>query len=306
VTLRIGTRGSDLAMAQALTVQRALADIEVESELVIIKTTGDLDLSKSFAELGPAGVFAVELRTALLAGEIDLAVHSAKDLPALSPEGLVIAAAPERVAPHDRLLLNHGAHDPASPAFPLAQGARLGTDAARRTALVKDVRPDLEIGSLRGNVPTRVQKLRAGEHDAILLAAAGLDRLAASAERGECDPLDLAGLVIHDLDPAEFTPAPGQGAIAVEARADEPVAELASRLNDPDARRCLDAERAVLSAVDAGCHTPFGAWCRPADAGLVMTAILERDGELHRAGTRGEDPLIMASLVAGELLGGDV
>ena len=111
---------------------------------------------------------------------------------------------------------------------------------------------------------------------------------------------------LRSLDPAEFTPAPGQGAIAVEARADEPAAELASRLNDPDARRCLDAERAVLSAVDAGCHTPFGAWCRPADAGLVMTAILERDGELQRAGTRGEDPLIMASLVAGELLGGDV
>lgn len=303
MTLRIGTRGSDLALAQALAVQRSLTELGVESELIIVKTTGDLDLSRSFADLGPAGVFAVELRAALLAEEVDLAVHSAKDLPGQSPEGLIIAAAPERIAPHDRLLIRPESHDPASSAFPLAQGARLGTAAARRTALVRDLRPDLVIETLRGNVPTRIRKLRSGEHDAILLAAAGLDRLAASAERGECEPPDLADLVLHELDPTEFTPAPGQGAIAIETRAGDPAALHAAALDDPQAHRCLDAERAVLVAVDAGCHTPFGAWCRPADAGLVMTAFLERDGEMRRAGTRGEDPQIMGSLVANELLG---
>lgn len=304
MSLRIGTRGSDLALAQALAVQRDLSAAGVECELVIVKTTGDLDLSKSFADLGPAGVFAVELRVALLSNEVDIAVHSAKDLPAQSPAGLVIAAAPERVAPHDRLLIRPEAHDASSSAFPLSQGANLGTAAARRTALVTDMRPDLEITTLRGNVPTRIRKLREGEHDAILLAAAGLDRLEASSGRGECEPPDLAGLMIHDLDPSEFTPAPGQGAIAIEARIGDPGADVAASLNDPAARRCLDAERAVLAAVDAGCHTAFGAWCRPADAGLVMTAILEQDGVLRRAGARGEDPAILGALVADELLGG--
>ena len=222
MTIRIGTRGSDLALAQALAVQRDLEAMGEGTELVIVKTTGDLDLSQSFADLGPAGVFAVELRVALLSDEVDIAVHSAKDLPSQSPEGLVIAAAPERVAPHDRLLIRADHHAPEQAGLPLAEGARLGTAAARRTALAKSVRPDLDIQTLRGNVPTRIKKLRDGEHDAILLAAAGLDRLAASALRGECAPPDLSGLVIHELNPEEFTPAPGQGAIAIEAREGDP------------------------------------------------------------------------------------
>jgi hydroxymethylbilane synthase len=302
MTIRIGTRGSDLALAQALAVQRDLEAMGEGTELVIVKTTGDLDLSQSFADLGPAGVFAVELRVALLSDEVDIAVHSAKDLPSQSPEGLVIAAAPERVAPHDRLLIRADHHAPEQAGLPLAEGARLGTAAARRTALAKSVRPDLDIQTLRGNVPTRIKKLRDGEHDAILLAAAGLDRLAASALRGECAPPDLSGLVIHELNPEEFTPAPGQGAIAIEAREGDPKAEVAARLNDPAARRCLDAERVVLAAVDAGCHTPFGAWCREYDPGLAMNAFLEVDGVIRRAGARGEDPLLLGSIVAAELL----
>jgi hydroxymethylbilane synthase len=302
MTLRIGTRGSDLALAQARTIQRLLAALGHESEIVIIQTTGDLDLTKSFADLGPAGVFAVELRAALLSETIDIAVHSAKDIPAQTPAGLTLAAAPERTAPHDRLLIRPAAHDPSAPGLPLVTSARLGTAAARRAALVREMRPDIQLATLRGNVPTRIAKLRAGEHDAILLAAAGLDRLTASAERGECAPPELADLILHDLDPCEFTPAPGQGAIGLETRRDDPAHEAAAALDDPDTARCLGAERALLAAVGAGCHTPFGAWCRPADAGLVMTAVLERDGELHRAGTRGEDPLILASLLAGELL----
>ena len=305
MTIRIGTRGSDLALAQALAVQRDLEEMGETTELVIVKTTGDLDLSQSFADLGPAGVFAVELRIALLSNEVDIAVHSAKDLPSQTPEGLVIAAAPERVAPHDRLLAQPEHHDPSASGMPLKQGAKLGTAAARRTALAQSVRPDLCIQTLRGNVPTRIRKLREGEHDAILLAAAGLDRLEASALRGECEPPDLSGLVVHDLDPEEFTPAPGQGAIAIEARVGDPAAEVAAKLNDPAARRCLDAERFVLSAVDAGCHTPFGAWCREVDPGLAMTAFLEVDGQIRSAGARGEDPALLGSMIAGELLAGD-
>jgi len=303
MTIRIGTRGSDLALAQALAVQRNLEALGESTELVIVKTTGDLDLSQSFADLGPAGVFAVELRVALLSDEVDIAVHSAKDLPSMTPEGLIIAAAPERVAPHDRLLILPEHHDPQAKGLPLREGARLGTAAARRTALCKSLRPDLCIETLRGNVPTRIRKLREGEHDAILLAAAGLDRLAASAERGECEPPELSGLVVHDMNPEEFTPAPGQGAIAIEARAGDPAADVAAKLNDPAARRCLDAERVVLSAVDAGCHTPFGVWCREVDAGLAMSAFMEVEGELRCAGARGEDPDLLGSMVAGELLG---
>ena len=303
MTIRIGTRGSDLALAQALAVQRDLEAMGEGTELVIVKTTGDLDLSQSFADLGPAGVFAVELRIALLKGEVDIAVHSAKDLPSQTPEGLVIVAAPERVAAHDRLLILPEHHDPEAKGLPLREGARLGTAAARRTALAKSMRPDLEIQTLRGNVPTRIQKLKDGEHDAILLAAAGLDRLHASAARGECEPPSLDGLIIHDMNPEEFTPAPGQGAIAIEARAEDTAAEIAARLNDPSAKLCLDAERVVLSAVDAGCHTPFGVWCREVDPGLAMTAFMEVDGVLRTAGARGEDPAVLGAIVAGELLG---
>ena len=303
MSIRIGTRGSDLALAQALAVQRDLEAMGEETELVIVKTTGDLDLSQSFADLGPAGVFAVELRVALLSNEVDIAVHSAKDLPSQSPEGLVLAAAPERVAAHDRLLILPEHHDPSAKGVPLREGATLGTAAARRTALIKDMRPDLVIQTLRGNVPTRIRKLREGEHDAILLAAAGLDRLQASAGRGECDPPDLSGLVVHEMNPEEFTPAPGQGAIAIEARGGDPAADVVAKLNDPSAKRCLDAERHVLSAVDAGCHTPFGAWCREVDPGLAMTAFMEVDGELRWAGARGEDPEVLGAMVAGELLG---
>jgi len=292
-----------LARAQALAVQRDLHARGVDSELVIIKTTGDLDLTQSFAELGPAGVFAVELRAALLEREIDIAVHSAKDLPRLDLDGLEIAACPERAAAHDRLLVRPDQHDPAAPGLPLTHGARLGTAAARRMALTRRLRPDLQIETLRGNVPTRIKKLKAGEHDAILLAAAGLDRLAAASQRGECAAPELTGLVIHDLNPEDFTPAPGQGAIAIEARAGDEACLIARALDDPAARRCLDAERATLVAVGAGCHTPFGVWCRETAPGLVMTAVLEVDGQLLHAGARGEDPSILASLVSAELTG---
>ena len=304
--LRIGTRGSDLALVQARAVERALNAIGVSTELVVVKTTGDLDLTRSFQDLGPAGVFAVELRIALLEERVDIAVHSAKDLPGEKPRGLALVACPERVTPHDRLIIRPEQHDPAAQGLPLTAGARLGTAAARRIALARELRPDLEIGVLRGNVPTRIQKLRSGEHDAILLAAAGLDRLSAAHSRGECQGPDLTGLIVHDLNPEEFTPAPGQGAIAIEAREGCATGAVAADLNNALASRCLTAERAALVRVDAGCHTPFGAWCRELDSGLIMSAVLEVDGKLIRGDSRGEDPELLAGLVTAQLLGGGV
>lgn len=300
--IRIGTRGSDLALAQARSVERALSTAGVTTEVVIVKTTGDLDLTKAFHELGPAGVFAVELRAALLEERVDIAVHSAKDLPGVKPSGLTIVACPERVAANDRILMRPEFYSGDSELLPVKEGARLGTAAARRVALCKESRPDLSVEVLRGNVPTRIEKLRQGEHDAILLAAAGLDRLQAAAERGECGAPELEGLVVRDLNPEQFTPAPGQGAIAIEAREACPIGALASCLNDDHARLCLRAEREALRRVDAGCHTPFGAWCRSLDAGLIMSAVLEVEGSLRRACLRGEDPAILASLVTEQLL----
>jgi hydroxymethylbilane synthase len=301
--VRIGTRGSDLALAQAHVVERELRERGASTEVVIVKTTGDLDLTRSFQDLGPAGVFAVELRIALLEDKVDLAVHSAKDLPGVKPSGLAIIACPERVAAHDRLIILPHAYEAEAPGLPLKSNARLGTAAARRIALSQELRPDLEISVLRGNVPTRIQKLRAGEHDAILLAAAGLDRLSAAHSRGECEAPDLSGLVVHDLNPEEFTPAPGQGAIALEVREGCPIGELAAPLNDLLARRCLEAEREALRQVNAGCHTPFGAWCRPLDGGLIMSAVMEINGALLRGASRGEDPQLLAGLVTAQILG---
>ena len=143
--IRIGTRGSDLALAQAHAVERDLRSSGATTEIVIVKTTGDLDLTRSFQDLGPAGVFAVELRIALLEERVDIAVHSAKDLPGLKPSGLMLIACPERVAPHDRLLISPAHYEASASGFPLRQGARLGTAAARRIALAREVRPDLEI-----------------------------------------------------------------------------------------------------------------------------------------------------------------
>ena len=303
--IRIGTRGSDLALAQAHAVERALAGEHISTEIVIVKTTGDLDLTRSFHELGPAGVFAVELRVALLEDRVDIAVHSAKDLPGLKPDGLEIVACPERVSANDRLLTTPEHFDEAATLLPIKPGVRLGTAAARRVALCQEARPDLSIEVLRGNVPTRIAKLRKGEHDAILLASAGLDRLAAASERGECAAPDLKGLIVRDLNPEDFTPAPGQGAIAIEAREGCPIGALVKPLNDEHASRCLHAEREALRRVDAGCHTPFGAWCRSLDAGLIMSAVLEVDGSLRRASSRGEDPEILAALVTESLLRGD-
>jgi hydroxymethylbilane synthase len=249
VTIRLGTRRSALALAQARWVAERL---EGEVELVPIRTVGD-------ERRGPAPVisdkarFVKELEEALLAGQIDLAVHSAKDVPGELPEGLHIVGVPERADPRDALC---GAGSLAE----LAQGAIVGTASVRRRSALLALRPDLRVQELRGNVDTRLRRLAEGGFDAIVLARAGLARLG---REDEGVPLD------------ELVPAPGQGCLALEARAGDETAEAAAvALTDPAALTALTAERALVAGLDASCHTPVGAHAEPGGGTLRLTAFV--------------------------------
>jgi hydroxymethylbilane synthase len=242
VTIRLGTRGSALALAQARWVAERL---EGDVELVPIRTEGGRVLDKSR--------FVKELEEALLAGEIDLAVHSAKDVPGELPRGLAIVGVPQRADARDALC-------GAASLDALAEGALVGTASLRRRAALLALRPDLRIGELRGNVDTRLRRLEEGEYDAIVLACAGLARL------GRAD----SGVPLPELIPAA-----GQGCLALEARAgDEATAAAASAVTDPNALACLTAERALVSELDASCHTPVGAHAERAGAALRLTAFV--------------------------------
>jgi hydroxymethylbilane synthase len=243
--LRIGTRGSALALAQAQTVAEAL-----ESDLVPIKTSGDR------ASVSDKSRFVKEIEDALLAGEIDVAVHSAKDVPVDLPAGLGIAAVPRAEDPRDALI---GAEAPDA----LPPGASVGTSSLRRRSQLLAVRPDVEVVELHGNVDTRLRKLAAGDHDAIVLALAGLRRLGREQEVG--------GL----LEPHQFVPAPGQGMLALEIReGDERAGAAVGRLNHEPSRLRLECERAVVARLDASCRTPIGASSEIADGTLRAFAYV--------------------------------
>jgi hydroxymethylbilane synthase len=233
--IRLGTRGSALALAQA----RWVADrLRGEIELVPITTSGDE--RRGSDPSSDKSRFVKEIEEALLAGQIDLAVHSAKDVPSELPSGLVILGVPERADARDTLCGAQSLDD-------LAEGARVGTSSLRRRAALLALRPDLDVGELRGNVDTRLQRLGGGDFDAIVLAQAGLERLGRGAEGSP-------------LDPAAVVPAPGQGCLLVEARdADEAAVEASSGLTDFDALTCLLAERRVVLTLGATCRTPIGA-----------------------------------------------
>ncbi len=250
MTLRIGTRGSDLALWQARHVAALLARAGAPCELVVLETRGDRIDDVPLQSVEGKGFFTTEIEQALLEERVDLAVHSHKDLPSAMTEGLVIAAVPPRAAGAERLLIAPAAHAPGAPFLPLKRGARVGTSAPRRTAQLAALRADLELAALRGNVPTRVRRLREGRYDAIVLAAAGLDRLA----------LDLSGLVALTLPCAELVPAPGQGALAIQVRArDHELRALCARvLGDAEAAATVAAERALLVALGGGCNLPLG------------------------------------------------
>jgi hydroxymethylbilane synthase len=303
--LRLGTRGSALAMVQARDIARQLEAAGHTVEIVVKQTLGDQDKTSSFATLGPPGVFVREIESALLADEIDFAVHCFKDLPSVSPAGLVIAAVPLREDPAELLLIRANAHDPQAPGLPLKSGALVGTSAARRQALIRHHRADLGCRELRGNVPTRVRKLIDGDYDAIVLAAAGLNRLAQGAERGENEALDLPGVVVQALPLDTFIPAPSQGALALQARADDAVTHAALQgLNDAASARTVSAERALLALVQAGCDAPFGAYCRAlphsgdeTEAPLELLAVFEANGHVHVARATGQAPQALAQVV---------
>ncbi|MEM1181965.1 MAG: hydroxymethylbilane synthase [Acidobacteriota bacterium] len=309
--LTLGTRGSKLALAQSGMVADRLRKLGAEVELQRISTRGDQQRDLAFQQIGAPGVFVRELEAALERGDVDLVVHSFKDLPSVSPAGLEVAAIPGRRDAADLLMIRPEAHveigtgEGSSSSLPLADGATVGTASARRAALLGDLRPDLEVAHLRGNVPTRLDKLRSGDYDAIVLAAAGLDRLGDTLEDFTTDDL-----VSHRLDPAVFTPAPSQGALAIQVRvpvseADRRIFDHVKRIDDDDARRVVQAERRLQALIEGGCQTAFGAWCRPGGGGqLIMDAALGGRGPLRRTSGAGPEPLELAERLSAELLAG--
>jgi hydroxymethylbilane synthase len=262
--LRIGTRGSLLAKWQAEFVRKQLfADAGVETEIVVIKTSGDKLQLSPLTQIGGKGIFIKELEEALLEETIDLAVHSVKDIPTDTPSRLMFPAVCRRADVRDCLVGAKGAT-----LGSLRQGARVGTGSLRRQAQLRHMRPDLDVRDLRGNVDTRLRKVESGEYDAIMLAKAGLDRLGWS-ER-----------ITETFAPEVFLPAVGQGAIAVECRLkDLEAGEVVERLDDAETRTAIIAERALLAALHGGCQVPLGAWARIERGELVMEAcVCSADG----------------------------
>jgi hydroxymethylbilane synthase len=246
MNLRIGSRGSQLALWQANHIAALLRGRGFGVEIEIIKTTGDRLQEVTFAQVGSKGMFTKEIEEALAEGRVDLAVHSLKDLPTELPEPFLLAATPPRVDPRDALV---SVKFESLAAVPL--GARVGTSSQRRRAQLKALRPDIEAVEFRGNVDTRLRKLAEGQVDAILLASAGLDRL----EKTEW--------VRERLDPKDFCPAAGQGSLAIETRkGDEATIAAVAFLDDPATRFAVTAERAALAALGGGCQVPIGIHCR--------------------------------------------
>jgi hydroxymethylbilane synthase len=267
--VRIGARGSKLSLAQAGMMQRKIAEalgadpadaaaVERVAPLIVITTTGDRVQDRRLLEIGGKGLFTKEIEEALLAGRIDCAIHSLKDMPALLPEGLCIAAIPEREDPRDAFL-----SEIAETLEGLPQGARLGTASLRRQAQSMHRRPDLDVQMLRGNVDTRLAKLAAGEADAILLAYAGLKRLG------------LGHLPKSLIDPVACPPAPGQGALAIETRASDRDAAWVRALAHAPTTITVAAERGALEALEGSCKTAIGAhaWLEGGTCKLIVEAL---------------------------------
>jgi hydroxymethylbilane synthase len=289
-TLRIGTRGSALALWQARHVAERLSAIapEVHPELVEIVSTGDQVIDRPLTDVEGTGFFTATLERALLDGTIDVAVHSHKDLPVASTPGLAMAAVPPRGPVEDVLCARDGLT-----LATLPPGARLGTCSTRRTAQILARRPDLDVRPLRGNVPTRIGRVSSGELDGVVLARAGVSRL---------------GLETHITETFAvpgFLPAPAQGALAVQCRVDDaPGIALLAALDDALTRRAVEAERTVLHTLGGGCSVPVGAWAT-ADGPTIRLAagVFAIDGtRALRADGQGQDPAALGRAVAERLL----
>jgi hydroxymethylbilane synthase len=276
--VRIGTRSSELALRQARLVQAALASRGVEAELVTFKTTGDKQLDQPLSAIGAKGLFTRELERALVAGRVDCCVHSLKDLPTESPEGLAIVALLEREDPRDVLVVNHSIVAEALDDLP--RGSRVGTSSLRRRAQLHALRRDLDVVELRGNVPTRLRKVDEGRAHAAILAAAGLVRLG------------VRQRISAWLEPPDWLPAAGQGAIAVQARRDDArMTELLAPLHHAPTGIATDAERAFLAELEGGCQVPIGALVVPSENGLVLHGFIsDVEGERVLRGETSVDP----------------
>jgi hydroxymethylbilane synthase len=286
--IRIGSRGSQLALWQANHIADALRGAGHDVSIEIIRTTGDRLQEVTFAQVGSKGMFTKEIEEALLANQIDLAVHSLKDLPTELAGPFAIAAIPPRVDPRDAFVSVTYESFGELPA-----GARVGTSSLRRQAQLRARRPELEFVEFRGNVDTRLRKLGEGHADAIVLAAAGLERLG----RTEW--------VRERFDAAVVCPAPGQGALAIECRAeDTPTRAAVSFLNDSDTCFAVTAERAALAALGGGCQVPIGVYCeRSGDEFSIVGAVATPDGgQVLRGAGRGRDAQVMGCELAELLL----
>lgn len=291
-TLKIGTRGSKLALWQAEWLRAALARHHMSSELEIIKTQGDAEVDRPLHELAGKGFFTKAIEDALLDGRVDIAVHSLKDLPTTLADGLELGAIPERVDPADVLVLRDTS---VTSLALLAAGARVGTSSLRRVAQVRYLRPDLEVVPLRGNVPTRVKKVKDGtDLDAAVLAFAGLDRLG------------LADGVAVKLDPLELMPAPGQGALGLETRAgDETARRALAPLNHAASALHVTAERTLLALLEGGCQAPVAAFVEKGEGGggkreRLYGRVTAPDGsvQLTASADLDDDPIAAGRAVA--------
>jgi hydroxymethylbilane synthase len=257
--LTIGSRGSQLALWQAQFVAAHLERRGVTTRIEIIKTTGDHLQTASLVQAGGKGLFTKEIEEALLTGTIDVAVHSLKDLPTEGREDLVIAAIPDREDPRDAIV--------GSALENVPHGALVGTSSGRRAAQLRLLRPDLQVQPIRGNIDTRVRKLKEGQYEAIVLAAAGLRRLGLTHEISEL------------LSPQQMCPAPGQGALAIQTRVDDPAREICTQFNDEPTSQAVTCERTVLAALGGGCQLPVGTFAEPMGETLkVIAVVLSPDG----------------------------
>ncbi|MCH9030712.1 MAG: hydroxymethylbilane synthase [candidate division Zixibacteria bacterium] len=284
----IGSRGSELALKQVNIIREYISNnLEISSTVKVIETGGDRDQQSPFIEMEGIAFFTKEIEEALLRNEIDIAVHSLKDMTTTLPEGLTIAAVGFREDRRELLLLNASAHEESAPLF-LKSGSVIGTSSARRRSQIKHIDPSLKLKDVRGNVPTRIQKLRDGAYDALIIAAAGVNRL----------DVDLSGLGVYRLRQESFLPAAGQGVLAIESRkSDTELNEALAEINDDIVSAEVQLERGLLKKFNSGCSLPLGVISSIGDNGeyrLQAVLDVEPDGdgshELRRIDLYGTDP----------------
>ncbi|MCL4160325.1 UNVERIFIED_CONTAM: hypothetical protein GTU68_028053, partial [Idotea baltica] len=281
VTVRIASRGSALALWQAEQVVAYLRSVGAAAEIVVVSTEGDRRTDVALSEIGGKGVFVKEVQAAVLDGRADVAVHSTKDLPALTPESLTIAAFPQRADVRDAIV--------GLPLADLGAGHTIATGAPRRHAQLAGLCPDAQIVELRGNIATRLDKL--AEVDAVVVAAAALERL------------QIVRTDVDFLDPSTMIPQVGQGALAIEcAVADTDLVEIFGGLDHPETRRCVETERAFLQRLGGDCELPAGGYAVLDGPEIVLTAMLATDGDCHRLVQRGTEPHALGVSIADHLL----